>query len=81
IGAHQSPVVIVWRMALCCSGFVLFQSPNNRAILSSAPRERAGGASVMLGTARITVQKLGAALVAQIFRIAPQHVPTNSLYA
>ncbi|AOJ69602.1 MULTISPECIES: MFS transporter [Burkholderia] len=81
IGAHPAPVDIVWRMALCGAGFGLFQSPNNRAILSSAPRERAGGASGMLGTARLTGQTLGAALVALIFGVAPQHGPTIALYA
>ncbi|AGK48288.1 sugar (and other) transporter family protein [Burkholderia thailandensis MSMB121] len=80
IGAHPAPVDIVWRMALCGAGFGLFQSPNNRAILSSAPRERAGGASGMLGTARLTGQTLGAALVALIFGVAPQHGPTIALY-
>ncbi|KVD77522.1 multidrug MFS transporter [Burkholderia sp. ABCPW 14] len=81
IGAHPTPGDIVWRMALCGAGFGLFQSPNNRAILSSAPRERAGGASGMLGTARLTGQTLGAALVALIFGVAPQHGPTFALYA
>ncbi|AOJ01297.1 multidrug MFS transporter [Burkholderia mayonis] len=81
IGAHPTPVDIVWRMALCGAGFGLFQSPNNRAILSSAPRERTGGASGMLGTARLTGQTLGAALVALIFGVAPQHGPTIALYA
>ncbi|AIP64501.1 MFS transporter [Burkholderia thailandensis] len=80
IGAHPTPVDIVWRMALCGAGFGLFQSPNNRAILSAAPRERAGGASGMLGTARLTGQTFGAALVALIFGVAPQHGPTIALY-
>ena len=68
-------------MGLCGLGFGLFQSPNNRAILSAAPRERSGGASGMLGTARLTGQTLGAALVALIFGVAPQHGPTAALYA
>ncbi len=58
---------VVWRMALCGAGFGLFQSPNNRAILGSAPRERSGGASGMLGTARLVGQTTGAALVALMF--------------
>ena len=58
---------IVWRMALCGAGFGLFQSPNNRAIIGSAPRERSGGASGMLGTARLLGQTVGAALVALMF--------------
>jgi DHA2 family multidrug resistance protein-like MFS transporter len=48
-------------------------------MLSSAPRERSGGASGMLGTARLTGQTLGAALVALIFGIAPSGGPTISL--
>lgn len=80
LGAHPVPLDIVWRMALCGAGFGLFQSPNNRTILSSAPRYRSGGASGMLGTARLTGQTLGAAIVALIFSVAPQHGPTLALY-
>ncbi|MBB3258840.1 DHA2 family multidrug resistance protein-like MFS transporter [Paraburkholderia bannensis] len=77
---HPTEVEIAWRMALCGVGFGIFQSPNNRQILSSAPRERSGGASGMLGTARLTGQTLGAALVALIFGVAPQHGPTLALF-
>ena len=58
---------IAWRLALCGLGFGLFQSPNNRVIITAAPRERSGGASGMQSTARLTGQSLGAALVAVIF--------------
>ena len=60
---------IIWRMALCGAGFGLFQSPNNRAIMTSAPRERSGGASGMLGTARLLGQTMGAALAALMFSL------------
>ncbi|CAG4888504.1 MFS transporter [Paraburkholderia saeva] len=80
LGPHPEPVEIAWRMAVCGAGFGLFQSPNNRAMLSSAPRSRSGGASGMLGTARLTGQTLGAALVALIFGVAPQRGPTIALY-
>lgn len=80
LGSHPAPLDIVWRMALCGAGFGLFQSPNNRTIPSSAPRHRSGGASGMLGTARLTGQTLGAAIVALIFSVAPQHGPTLALY-
>jgi DHA2 family multidrug resistance protein-like MFS transporter len=79
IGAHPAPFDIAWRMALCGLGFGLFQSPNNRQMLSSAPRNRSGGASGMLGTARLSGQTLGAALVALIFGVAPQHGATITL--
>lgn len=58
---------IVWRMALCGAGFGLFQSPNNHIIITSAPAHRSGGASGMLGTARLTGQTLGAVSLAIIF--------------
>jgi DHA2 family multidrug resistance protein-like MFS transporter len=80
LGAHPQPLDIAWRMAVCGAGFGIFQSPNNRTILSSAPRSRSGGASGMLGTARLSGQTLGAALVALIFGVAPQHGPTIALY-
>jgi DHA2 family multidrug resistance protein-like MFS transporter len=80
LGAHPEPLQIAWRMALCGAGFGIFQSPNNRTMLSSAPIERSGGASGMLGTARLTGQTLGAALVALIFGIAPHSGPTVALY-
>ncbi|WP_235421087.1 MFS transporter [Erwinia oleae] len=60
---------IIWRMALCGAGFGLFQSPNNHTIISSAPRHRSGGASGMLGTARLLGQTTGAALVALMFNL------------
>jgi DHA2 family multidrug resistance protein-like MFS transporter len=58
---------IVWRMALCGVGFGLFQSPNNHTILTSAPPQRSGAASGMLGTARLTGQTIGAVVLAIIF--------------
>ena len=72
---------IVWRMALCGVGFGLFQSPNNRAILSSAPRARSGGASGMLGTARLLGQTAGAALVALMFGLFHAHATLVALGA
>jgi MFS transporter, DHA2 family, multidrug resistance protein len=62
--AHASTFDIAWRMLLSGAGFGLFQSPNNRTMVAAAPRERSGGASGMLGTARLLGQTIGAALVA-----------------
>ena len=55
---------VIWRMAVAGVGFGLFQTPNNRTMIAAAPRERSGGASGMLGTARLLGQTTGAALVA-----------------
>ena len=71
--ADPSDLNIGWRMALCGVGFALFQSPNNHTIVSSAPLHRSGGASGMLGTARLTGQTLGAVLLAAIFALRPGH--------
>lgn len=65
--ANPSDLDIIWRMILCGAGFGLFQSPNNHTIISAAPRHRSGGASGMLGTARLLGQSTGAALVALMF--------------
>ena len=64
---QPSNLDIVWRLALCGMGFGLFQSPNNHIILTSAPAHRSGGASGMLGTARLTGQTMGAVMLAVIF--------------
>lgn len=69
--AHPSEPDIIWRMALCGMGHGLFQTPNNVTIVSSAPKSRSGGASGMLGTARLLGQTLGATLVALLFRLFP----------
>ncbi|MDE2605526.1 MAG: MFS transporter [Burkholderiales bacterium] len=68
------PAPALWRvalpLALCGVGFGLFQSPNNHTIVTSAPLRRAGAASGMLGTARLTGQSLGAVLLGLIFSVA-----------
>ncbi len=66
--AGGSAAGLVWRMALCGFGFGLFQAPNNRTIMASAPRARSGAAGGMLSAARLAGQTLGAASVAILFR-------------
>ncbi len=56
-------------MALCGMGFGLFQSPNLRAIMTSAPAHRTSGASGMVAMARLIGQASGAALVALCFNL------------
>ncbi|HBR1817692.1 TPA: MFS transporter [Klebsiella pneumoniae] len=67
--SSPSDLDIIWRMALCGAGFGLFQSPNNHTIVASATSHRSGGASGMLGTARLLGQSTGAALVALLFNL------------
>lgn len=62
--AAATTAVVVGCMALCGFGFGLFLSPNQRAIMASAPAQRSGAASGILNTARLLGQALGAAIVA-----------------
>jgi DHA2 family multidrug resistance protein-like MFS transporter len=52
-------------------GFGLFQTPNNRILLLSAPKARSGAAGAMQGTARLTGQTLGAIAMAVTFGVVP----------
>ena len=45
--AQPGDASIIWRIVVCGFGFGFFQSPNNRAIVSNAPRERSGGAGAI----------------------------------
>jgi DHA2 family multidrug resistance protein-like MFS transporter len=69
LGTSPDTLDIAWRMALCGIGFGLFQSPNNRTILSSAPRQRSGAAGGMLATARLLGQTIGAVAVGVAFHL------------
>ena len=57
-------------MLLAGIGFAGFQSPNNRTMLSAAPRARAGSAGGMQATARVLGQSLGAIVTAASFTLA-----------
>ena len=62
-------LTVVWRMMACGIGFGFFQSPNNRALISAAPRSRSGVASGLLSTARLTGQTIGGVIVSIIFAL------------
>ncbi len=64
---------IGWRTAICGLGFGLFQAPNLRAIMTSAPPERSGAASGMVAVCRLTGQMTGASLVALCLAVSPPH--------
>jgi DHA2 family multidrug resistance protein-like MFS transporter len=58
---------------VCGAGMGLFQQPNARSIVMSAPLARSGGAGAIQGTARLLGQSIGAALVALVFGLAGGH--------
>jgi DHA2 family multidrug resistance protein-like MFS transporter len=76
---HPGALNIAWRMGVCGAGFGFFQSPNNRTIITAAPRIRSGAASGMLGTARLLGQATGAALVALVLSNFPANGANLSL--
>jgi DHA2 family multidrug resistance protein-like MFS transporter len=70
---------IVWRMAICGCGFGFFQTPNMKALMSSAPVHRSGSASGIVATARLIGQTSGAALAALCFGLAGRDGATIAL--
>ena len=77
--AHPTTADIVWRMLICGIGFGFFNTPNNRAIITSAPPTRAGAASGMQATSRLLGQSVGAAAVALMFGLFPVNGTTVTL--
>jgi DHA2 family multidrug resistance protein-like MFS transporter len=66
-------------MVICGFGFGFFQTPNIRAIMSSAPPDRSGSASGIVATARLTGQTVGAALAALCFALSGRDGATLAL--
>ena len=77
---HPGVVDICIRMAICGAGFGFFQSPNLKALMSSAPPHRAGGASGIIATSRLLGQTMGAALTAFCFSLAGVHGSSTALW-
>lgn len=71
---------IGWRMALCGAGFGFFQSPNLKALMTSAPLARSGGASGIVAVSRLLGQTLGASLVALCFHLSLGSGPQYALW-
>ena len=81
LGASPENFDIAWRMGLCGLGFGLFQSPNNRTIVSAAPKPRSGAAGGMLATARLLGQTAGAVTVGAAFHLFGVRVAPDLLLA
>jgi DHA2 family multidrug resistance protein-like MFS transporter len=77
--AAPSVANIVWRMMVCGMGFGFFQTPNMKAIMTSAPPHRSGSASGIVATARLIGQTTGAALAALCFSLAGREGATLAL--
>jgi DHA2 family multidrug resistance protein-like MFS transporter len=81
MGSVPDNFEIVWRMAVCGIGFGLFQSPNNRTIVSAAPKPRSGAAGGMLATARLLGQTAGAVAVGAAFHLSGVGVASHLMLA
>lgn len=57
-------------------GFGFFQTPNNRALLTGAPRHRSGAAGGLQSITRVFGQGFGTALVSVVFTLAAAFGPT-----
>jgi DHA2 family multidrug resistance protein-like MFS transporter len=65
--SHPATLQIVVAGAVCGIGFGLFKSPNDRELMTSAPRELSSSASGVLAAVRQSGQAVGATLVAITF--------------
>ncbi|WP_186180045.1 MFS transporter [Burkholderia gladioli] len=71
---HAAPLAaLLGGMIVAGLGFGLFQSPNQKAIMSAAPADRSSSASGIVAMARLIGQASGAALVALSFGVAGAH--------
>jgi DHA2 family multidrug resistance protein-like MFS transporter len=61
---NPSDFDIAWRIGLAGAGFGIFQPPNNKAMITTAPARRTGSASGMISVARLLGQTVGGMLVA-----------------
>ncbi len=67
LNAHTPIWDIIWRLIVTGVGQAFFQSPNNSALMGSAPRKQQGAASGFLATGRVVGQSLSVALAGAIF--------------
>ena len=67
LNAQSSIGDIIWRLVFTGVGQAMFQSPNNSALMGSAPRSRQGVAAGFLATGRVMGQSVSVALAGAIF--------------
>ena len=77
---HGSLWPLVCFLMLSGLGFGIFQTPNNRNMLLSAPRDRSGAAGGMQATARLLGQTAGSVIMALLFTVtSPAAAPRIGL--
>lgn len=66
-----STIGISLRLVICGVGFAAFQTPNNRLVMLSAPRDRSGAASGIISLARQFGRAVGTAIAAYTLASIP----------
>ena len=66
---------------VCGMGFGLFQAPNNRTMIATAPTVRSGAAAGMLGLSRLCGQMTGVVIAGLLFCYVPVTSSRFSLIA
>lgn len=80
LGTEATNLDIAWRTAVCGLGFGFFQSPNNRALITSTPAARSGGANGVQATTRLLGQTTGTSIVALLFSLDGTGAARVALY-
>ena len=83
LGPDSSLHTLAWELALAGLGVGLFLSPNNSALMGSAPRDRQGVAAGVRATARNLGNVLGIGIVGAVFNSVLAHhlPPSTALFA
>ena len=72
---EASPLTVGWRLAFFGLGTGLFQSPNNSAVMGSAPQLHLGVASGVLATVRNTGMAIGIAMAGlMLYSVVPANI-------
>lgn len=71
--------VLLLAMLLGGVGFGFFQTPNNRALLSGAPRHRSGASGALQAITRVLGQGFGTALVSVAFNLTVLYGPSAAV--
>jgi DHA2 family multidrug resistance protein-like MFS transporter len=69
---HDNLWPLVAFLMLCGLGFGIFQTPNNRNMILSAPKERSGATGGMQGTARVLGETTGSVIMSLLFTLLSQ---------
>lgn len=80
LNADATATEFASRFVICGIGFAIFQTPNNRLIMLSTPRERSGAASASLSLARQSGRAIGTAVAATVLVGGKADLTLSAMY-